>query len=515
MYIDNIFASKNFKNEYNDYSESLQNKEAQNINISVISMWMERWFLSSNAKDIGTLYLIFALFSGLIGTAFSVLIRLELSGPGVQYIADNQLYNSIITAHAIIMIFFMVMPALIGGFGNFLLPLIVGGPDMAFPRLNNISFWLLPPSLILFLFASGKENGAGTGWTLDIGRELLYGDIKAIKFFSMREYLQVLYYGIIQVLCYSWLIIIFVSYVKMHNARRQYAWVVKINKYFYTHQRLNKEYLNNNNNNNNNDNNNNDNNNKPKKNKKSILTRIWSGIKLGWNTPTLPEHILKLQLHPLIRILRVLGGISTVLILTKKSLVFPSFFLYIFLILSIMFFIYHTYISYYRIIHMYKTLKSDKLDVKNSPIDRIATIAGKALWCIKGSCDQLPHLGLGLSLGAVTDQILENSGRDPVFMPFLGGLLNKVIGGETVDSIYQQRKQAYKELMDLDKADKLLEEDKKSLQSLMNSKFLSENDKEIITKEFLSSKNNIAINRNKILETISKELEKTQPFSKK
>jgi heme/copper-type cytochrome/quinol oxidase subunit 1 len=73
----------------------------------------------------------FAIFSGLAGTAFSVLIRLELSGPGVQYIADNQLYNSIITAHAIVMIFFMVMPALIGGFGNFLLPLLVGGPDMA------------------------------------------------------------------------------------------------------------------------------------------------------------------------------------------------------------------------------------------------------------------------------------------------------------------------------------------------------------------------------------------------
>jgi heme/copper-type cytochrome/quinol oxidase subunit 1 len=73
----------------------------------------------------------FALFSGLIGTAFSVLIRMELSGPGVQYIADNQLYNSIITAHAIVMIFFMVMPAMIGGFGNFLLPLLVGGPDMA------------------------------------------------------------------------------------------------------------------------------------------------------------------------------------------------------------------------------------------------------------------------------------------------------------------------------------------------------------------------------------------------
>jgi len=144
--------------------------------------FIRRWLFSTNHKDIGTLYLIFSVVGGLGGGALSMIMRAQLMHPGSHIVDSGTQWNAIVTAHGLMMIFFSVMPGLIGGFGNWFVPIMIGAPDMAFPRLNNISFWLLVPAYILIWSGLLVGDGSGSGWTLYPPLSTTYSNGPAMDF---------------------------------------------------------------------------------------------------------------------------------------------------------------------------------------------------------------------------------------------------------------------------------------------------------------------------------------------
>lgn len=230
----------------------------------------------------------------------------------------------------------------------------------------------------------------------------------------------------------------------------------------------------------------------------STWKSILKGIKIGWAIPTLPDNIIKFQMHPLIRILRVLGGISTLYLLSiglNKSLTTSNIYLvYVALFFNVLFTIYHVYIAYNSAKHIIKLWKDKKLEVRNSPLDRIASLAVKAIACLKGACDQAQPAGNILGLMVGTDAILTAANQDPIFTPFLASIVNKVLPPKegTTSSVNELHKRIEEWTS--------LQEDIASTSQLSN-KFNSLSSKEGFSKEDLDEfKKLLQENREKLVE---------------
>lgn len=238
---------------------------------------------------------------------------------------------------------------------------------------------------------------------------------------------------------------------------------------------------------------------------KNFFKRLKIGISKGWNTPTLPQHLLTLQLHPLIRIFRVIGGISILLILTKRVNYFNSFVLYLVVLISIFYTFYVLYISYYRLKHIYKIMKSKDLEIRNSPLDKFATLASKLIFCVKGACDTAVPLGVALGVMAGFDTILEHKGKDPIFLPFIAEV---ILPDSEEQKIYKERKNLLKDIKGIDSKYKQLYEDSSILKSLEDSKLFSDQDLITIQEEFKNQENIMFIKKEVLLDKLKNNFKK-------
>lgn len=163
-----------------------------------------------------------------------------------------------------------------------------------------------------------------------------------------------------------------------------------------------------------------------KKNRKNLLGRFLIGAHKGWELKTLPQEILDFQLNPVIRIIRFLGGLSLLAILGRSYITLSGYFLYIALFFTFVFMVYHIYISYHRIKHIYKLINSEEVEIRNSPLDRFASMAVKAILCAKGLCEQAQPIGSAFGFMLGTDEFLKATGREPFFGPYMASIINKV-----------------------------------------------------------------------------------------
>ena len=243
----------------------------------------------------------------------------------------------------------------------------------------------------------------------------------------------------------------------------------------------------------------------------NIFKIILTGVSKAISTPTLPENIIKFQSHPLIRLLRVVGGSSIILVLgqVKQIYTIPFLVLCICFFFTLIFTIYHFYISYHRIKHLIYLFKSDKLDVKNSPLDKLASVTVRALMCLKGACEIAQPLGVTLTLMIAGDEIVKSSGRYPIFIPMIGGVINQVIGeGKTLKASTPEIQNYLKNFEKIKIENKELDETLKLLNKAKQENKLSVSDTPELKNAFDQSKQELVQKENKLRNKIIEEIKK-------